>query len=121
MEALQGILERIVFENTETGYTIGRLSSREYPNELITVVGNLASASAGESVLLKGIWTNNPKYGKQFQIEAYESVLPATVVGMRKYLGSGLIKGIGPVMAGRIVNCFGMDTMDVIERAHPKS
>ena len=120
MEALQGILERIVFENTETGYTIGRLSSREYPNELITVVGNLASANAGESVLLKGIWTNNPKYGKQFQIEGYETVLPATVVGIRKYLGSGLIKGIGPVMAGRIVRCFGMDTMDVIESAPKK-
>ena len=120
MDSLQGILERIVFENVETGYTIGRLSSREYPNELITVVGNLASANAGESVLLKGIWTNNPKYGKQFQIEGYETVLPATVVGIRKYLGSGLIKGIGPVMAGRIVNCFGMDTMDVIESAPKK-
>ena len=120
MEALQGILERIVFENAETGYTIGRLSSREYPNELITVVGNLASANAGESVLLKGMWTNNPKYGKQFQIEGYETVLPATVVGMRKYLGSGLIKGIGPVMAGRIVNRFGMDTVDVIEDAPKK-
>ena len=120
MEALQGILERIVFENAETGYTIGRLSSREYPNELITVVGNLASANAGESVLLKGMWTNNPKYGRQFQIEGYETVLPATVVGMRKYLGSGLIKGIGPVMAGRIVNRFGMDTMDVIEGAPKK-
>ncbi|MDE0040725.1 MAG: ATP-dependent RecD-like DNA helicase, partial [Candidatus Poribacteria bacterium] len=120
MESLQGILERIVFENAETGYTIGRLSSREYPNELITVVGNLASANAGESVLLKGIWTNNPKYGKQFQIEGYETVLPATVVGIRKYLGSGLIKGIGPVMAGRIVNCFGMDTMEVIESAPKK-
>ena len=120
MEALQGILERIVFENAETGYTIGRLSSREYPNELMTVVGNLASANAGESVLLKGIWTNNPKYGKQFQIEGYETVLPATVVGLRKYLGSGLIKGIGPVMAGRIVTCFGMDTMDVIESAPKK-
>ena len=120
MEALQGILERIVFENAETGYTIGRLSSRQYPNELITVVGNLASANAGESVLLKGNWINNPKYGKQFQIEGYETVLPATVVGIRKYLGSGLIKGIGPVMAGRIVNSFGMDTMDVIESAPKK-
>lgn len=120
MKSLQGILERIVFENAETGYTIGRLSSREYPNELITVVGNLASANPGESVLLKGIWTNNPKYGKQFQIEGYETVLPATVVGLKKYLGSGLIKGIGPVMAGRIVNCFGMDTMEVIESTPKK-
>ena len=116
METLQGILERIVFENPETGYTIGRFTSRDYPSELITVVGNLASANAGESMLLKGLWINNPKYGRQFQIEGYETVMPATVVGLRKYLGSGLIKGIGPVMASRIVNQFGIDTLDVIEK-----
>ena len=116
METLQGILERIVFENPETGYTIGRLSSRDHPGELITVIGNLASANAGESMLLKGWWVNNPKYGRQFQIDGYETVLPATIVGLRKYLGSGLIKGIGPVMAARIVNKFGMDTIDVIEK-----
>jgi exodeoxyribonuclease V alpha subunit len=116
METLQGILERIVFENPETGYTIGRFTSRDYPSEPITVVGNLASANAGESMLLKGMWVNNPQYGRQFQIEGYETVMPATIVGLRKYLGSGLIKGIGPVMASRIVTQFGMDTLDVIER-----
>ena len=120
METLQGILERIVFENPETGYTIGRFTSRDYPSELITVVGNLASANAGESMLLKGMWVNNPQYGRQFQIEGYETVMPATIVGLRKYLGSGLIKGIGPVMASRIVNQFGMDTLDVIERTPRK-
>jgi len=104
METLKGILERIVFENLETGYTIARLTSREYPNELITVVGNLVSANAGESLLLKGWWVSNPQYGRQFKIESYETVLPATIVGLRKYLGSGLIKGIGPVMAARIIN-----------------
>ena len=120
METLNGILERIVFENTETGYTIARLSSREYPGELITVVGNVASMNAGESLLLKGWWGNNPKYGRQFQIDSYETVLPATIVGLRKYLGSGLIKGIGPVMAARIVTQFGMDAMDVIEKSPEK-
>ena len=120
METLNGILERIVFENTETGYTIARLSSREYPGELITVVGNVASINAGESLLLKGWWGNNPKYGRQFQIDSYETVLPATIVGLRKYLGSGLIKGIGPVMASRIVTQFGMDAMDVIEKSPEK-
>ena len=120
MEKLVGILERIVFENTETGYTIARLTSRDYPTELITVVGNLAAASAGESLALSGEWVDNPQYGRQFKIEGYETVLPATVVGLRKYLGSGMIKGVGPVMATRIVNKFGMDTMDVIEQAPGK-
>ena len=120
MEKLVGILERIVFENTETGYTIARLTSRDYPTELITVVGNLAAASAGESLALSGEWVNNPQYGRQFKIDGYETVLPATVVGLRKYLGSGMIKGVGPVMATRIVNKFGMDTMDVIEQAPEK-
>ena len=120
MDKLVGILERIVFENAETGYTIARLTSRDYPTELITVVGNLAAASAGESLALSGEWVNNPQYGRQFKIEGYETVLPATVVGLRKYLGSGMIKGVGPVMAARIVNKFGMDTMDVIEQAPEK-
>ncbi len=120
MDKLVGILERIVFENAETGYTIARLTSRDYPTELITVVGNLAAASAGESLALSGEWVNNPQYGRQFKIEGYETVLPATVVGLRKYLGSGMIKGVGPVMATRIVNKFGMDTMDVIEQAPEK-
>ena len=120
MDKLVGILERIVFENAETGYTIARLTSRDYPTELITVVGNLATASAGESLALSGEWVNNPQYGRQFKIEGYETVLPATVVGLRKYLGSGMIKGVGPVMAARIVNKFGMDTMDVIEQTPEK-
>ncbi len=114
METLQGILERIVYESSDTGYTVGRLSARDHA-ELITVVGNLASINPGESLLLQGQWVDNPRYGRQFQIEKYETILPANVVGLRKYLGSGLIKGIGPKMAGLIVRKFGMDTMDVIE------
>ena len=114
METLQGILERIVYENPDSGYTVGRLSARDHA-ELITVVGNLASINAGESLLLQGEWVDNPRYGRQFQIEKYETILPANIVGLRKYLGSGLIKGIGPKMAALIVRKFGMDTMDVIE------
>ena len=120
MDTLQGTLERIVYENEETGYTIARFSSRDYPNELLTVVGNLMSANPGEGLLLKGQWVINPKYGRQFKIEDYETVMPATLVGLKKYLGSGLIKGIGPVMAGRIINHFGLDTMDIIERSPRK-
>ena len=114
METLQGILERIVYENPDTGYTVGRLSARDHA-ELITVVGNLASVNPGESLLLQGEWVDNAKYGRQFQIQKYETILPANVVGLRKYLGSGLIKGIGPKMATRIVQKFGMDTMDIID------
>ena len=119
METLQGILERIVYENTDTGYTVGRLSARDHA-ELLTVVGNLASVNPGESLLLQGAWVDNAKYGRQFQIEKYETILPANVVGLRKYLGSGLIKGIGPKMAALIVRKFGMDTMDVIEHEPDK-
>ncbi len=119
METLQGILERIVYESPDTGYTVGRLSARDHA-ELITVVGNLASINPGESLLLQGEWVDNAKYGRQFQIEKYETILPANVVGLRKYLGSGLIKGIGPKMAGLIVRKFGMDTMDVIENEPEK-
>ena len=119
METLQGILERIVYENPDTGYTVGRLSARDH-SELITVVGNLASINPGESLLLQGEWVDNAKYGRQFQIEKYETILPANIVGLRKYLGSGLIKGIGPKMAALIVRKFGMDTMDVIEQEPDK-
>ena len=119
METLQGILERIVYESPDTGYTVGRFSARDHA-ELLTVVGNLASINPGESLLLQGEWVDNPKYGRQFQIEKYETILPANVVGLRKYLGSGLIKGIGPKMAALIVRKFGMDTMDIIEHEPDK-
>ncbi len=119
METLSGILERIVYENPENGYTVGRFSARGHP-ELITIVGNLASVNAGESLLLSGEWANNPKYGLQFQIDRYETIQPANVLGIRKYLSSGMIKGIGPKMATRIVSKFGMDTIDVIEQTPEK-
>lgn len=119
METLNGILERIVYENPDNGYTIGRFSARGQ-SELVTIVGNLASIYAGESLVLNGEWVNNPKYGRQFQVEKYETILPANIAGIKKYLGSGLIKGIGPKMASRIVNKFGMDTIDVIEQEPDK-
>ena len=120
MEVLQGTIERVVFENVDNGYVIARLNSESSPGELITVVGNLASINPGESLLLKGLWVNNPKYGRQFKIEQYETVLPSTIIGLRKYLGSGLIKGVGPVMANRIVDKFGPDTLEIIENQPEK-
>ena len=119
METLSGILERIVYENPDSGYTVGRFSAYGHA-ELVTIVGNLASVNAGESLLMSGEWKNNPKYGTQFQIDRYETIQPATVNGIRKYLGSGMIKGIGPKMATRIVSKFGMDTIDVIEQTPEK-
>ena len=119
MDTLQGILERIVFENPDNGYTVGRFSARGHP-ERVTVVGNLVSVNPGESLILQGTWVNTAQYGRQFKIERYATILPANIVGLRKYLGSGLIKGIGPKMAARIVNKFGMDTMDIIEQAPEK-
>ena len=120
METLRGILERIVYENEQDGYIIARFTSSEYGPELLTVVGNLMSASPGENLLLKGEWINHPRYGRQFRIEEYKTILPATVAGVKKYLGSGLIKGIGPVMAARIVSQFGLDTLEIIENVPEK-
>ncbi|MFQ5858621.1 MAG: ATP-dependent RecD-like DNA helicase [Anaerolineae bacterium] len=122
METLRGTLERIVYENEETGYTVARLSSdAPHPTtDLITVVGKFVSATPGEHLLLKGRWITHPKYGRQFKFEEYRTVAPATVEGIKKYLSSGLIKGIGPVMAERITEHFGLHTLEVIE-AEPEA
>ncbi|HEX9017222.1 MAG TPA: ATP-dependent RecD-like DNA helicase [Chloroflexota bacterium] len=111
---LEGVVERITYSNDENGYTIARLQTVE-GRDLVTIVGNLPSLSVGESLKLQGRWTSHPKFGRQFQVEQYQVVLPATAEGIRRYLGSGLIKGIGPVTASRIVDHFGMETLDVIE------
>jgi exodeoxyribonuclease V alpha subunit len=114
MEELEGVLERIIYEAEETGYTVARFRSPTFKEEL-TVVGNLLACSPGEHLLLRGRWTEHPKYGRQFQIEEYRTTTPATVAGIRKYLGSGLIKGIGPVLAERITDHFGLETLKIIE------
>lgn len=114
MEFLIGAVDRIVFSNSENGYTIARFSARGRYDQ-ITVVGNLAGISAGAYLKLWGQWKNHPVYGEQFEFENYQEERPATVEGMRKYLGSGLIKGIGPVTATRIAEHFGVYTLDVID------
>lgn len=113
--SLEGVVERITYSNEENGYTIARLQPAE-GHELLTIVGNLASINVGESLRLQGRWTTHARFGRQFQVERYQVTLPATAEGIRRYLGSGLIKGIGPVTAGRIVDRFGMETLDVIEQ-----
>ena len=110
---LQGQIERITYTNEENGYTIARLKVYGQ-KELVTITGTLMAAAPGEIIKMKGQWFNHPKYGEQFKIVHYKTAVPASVYGIRKYLGSGLIKGIGPVMAKRIVNQFGKDTLEVI-------
>ncbi|WP_409237384.1 ATP-dependent RecD-like DNA helicase [Streptomyces sp. PA5.6] len=114
---LEGVLERITYANEETGYTVARVDTGRGSGDLLTVVGALLGAQAGESLRMHGRWGSHPQYGKQFTVENYTTVLPATIQGIRRYLGSGLIKGIGPVMADRITTHFGVDTLDIIETA----
>ncbi|MBB0230932.1 SF1B family DNA helicase RecD2, partial [Streptomyces calidiresistens] len=114
---LEGVLERITYANEENGWTVARVDAGR--GDLVTVVGALLGAQPGESLRMRGRWGSHPQHGRQFQVDNYTTVLPATVQGIRRYLGSGLIKGIGPKTAERIVDHFGTDTLDVIE-ADPK-
>jgi exodeoxyribonuclease V alpha subunit len=110
------VLERVTFANPETGYTIARIDPAPGGRgDLITAVGPLLGAQVGESLRMRGRWTSHPKYGKQFEVHSYTTVLPATIAGIQRYLGSGLIKGIGPVMADRMVAHFGVDIMHIID------
>jgi exodeoxyribonuclease V alpha subunit len=117
LAVLDGVLERVTFANPETGYTIARIAPERghAGDDLVTAVGPLLGAQVGESLRLHGRWRSHPRYGKQFEVVSYATVLPATEQGIRRYLGSGMIKGIGPVMAERMVACFGTDILHVIE------
>src|SRR5918999_4232087 len=115
---LEAVLERFTYVNEETGYTVARVATERSGaggGDLLTVVGPLLGAQVGESLRLTGWWTSHPKYGGQLETQGYTTVLPATIQGIRRYLGSGLIKGIGPVMAERMVDHFGTDILRVIE------
>lgn len=116
MAVLEGVLERITYANEENGYTVARVDTGHGANDLLTVVGSLLGAQPGESLRMEGRWGSHPQFGKQFTVENYTTILPATIQGIRRYLGSGLIKGIGPVMADRITTHFGVGTLDIIEQ-----
>ena len=111
---LEATLERITFANEDNGYTIAKVDTG-HGRDLVTVVGSLLGAQPGEALRMRGRWGSHPQYGKQFQVEDYTTVLPATVQGILRYLGSGLIKGIGPKLAEKIVDHFGVASLDVIE------
>ncbi|MEU6976558.1 ATP-dependent RecD-like DNA helicase [Streptomyces sp. NPDC046371] len=117
LAVLEGVLERITYANEESGYTVARVDTGRGSGDLLTVVGALLGAQPGESLRMEGRWGSHPQYGRQFTVENYTTVLPATIQGIRRYLGSGLVKGIGPVFADRITTHFGLDTLQVLEEA----
>jgi len=110
---LEGVLERITFYNEENGFLIGKLKGNDKTAE-IAVVGKAPKVQCGETLELRGKWVNHPKHGRQFSFDSFESKLPASAYGIRKYLASGLIHGIGKTYANKIVDKFGADTLKII-------
>jgi len=119
MITIKGILERLTYQNQDNHYTVARLRIAKI-NDPVTVVGYLAGVFEGESLEISGKWATHSKYGEQFKVEVYKVVLPATVSGIRKYLGSGMIKGVGRSLADKIVDHFEERTLDIIENEPEK-
>ncbi len=113
-ETVKGQIDRVTFHNPDNGYTVARLES-ENSGDIITVVGNMPSPEPGQVISFTGKWVIHSRYGEQFEFSEYSYEVPATKESIRKYLGSGLIPGIGPVMADRIVSEFGEEALDIID------
>ena len=116
-ESINGIVERITFHNEENGYTVIKVKTPK-SKDLVTITGKCIHILEGEHIQCDGIWNNNPKYGKQFQAELIKTIPPSSLIGIEKYLASGLVEGIGPHFAKRLVKKFGHDVFDIIEN-HP--
>lgn len=114
MMKIRCVVERVTYQNPENGYSVLKVRVKGY-DELVTVVGNLLDATAGSVLLIDGNWKVDAKYGRQFIAETWTETVPATLYGIEKYLGSGLIKGVGPRLAKQIVSQFGLDTIEIIE------
>ena len=114
MIKIRAVIEHITFQNSENGYSIMKAKVKDQP-DLVTLVGTMLDVPVGSVLLCEGDWKIDRKYGQQFVVESFEEVMPATVYGIEKYLGSGLVKGIGPKFAQLIVRQFGTDTIEVIE------
>lgn len=114
MIKIRCVVERITYQNPENGYSVLKVAIKGY-DDLVPLVGNLLDANVGSVLLVDGNWKVDGKYGRQFVAEKWEETMPATVYGIEKYLGSGLIKGVGPKFAKRIVQQFGTDTLEIIE------
>lgn len=115
-DILEGVLERITFVNEENGWGVFRLAI-EGKRDLVTAVGNLLGVQPGESLRLSGRWTTSRQYGEQFDVASYTTLRPSSLVGIERYLGSGLVKGVGKVFAKRLVETFGAETLEVIEHS----
>ena len=115
-EAIAGIVERVTFHNPENGFCVLRVKARGH-RDLVTVVGHAANVTAGEFVQVDGTWVNDRTHGLQFRARTLRAAAPTTIEGIEKYLGSGMIKGIGPVYAAKLVRAFGIEVFDVIETA----
>ncbi|NDD99281.1 ATP-dependent RecD-like DNA helicase, partial [bacterium] len=115
LETLAGTIDQIVFQNEENGYTVARLKSPSL-KEPVVVVGNLMPLSSGEIITAEGLWKHHPAFGRQFVVEAFEVSLPKDLKGIERYLESGVIKGIGPTYAKRIVDYFGTKTFDILDQ-----
>ena len=114
-ERISGLVERVTFYSEESGFTVLRVKIRDR-RDLVTVVGTLVDATAGEWLGASGHWVVDLRHGPQFKAKVLRTTHPKTVEGIEKYLGSGSIKGIGPHFASRLVAAFGVDVFDVIEK-----
>jgi len=113
MQEIQGFVDTIVYQNDENGYAIARIKDRD---ETITIVGYIPYLSEGQSLKLVGDWTAHPTFGQQFKVQSWEELLPDSVKGIERYLASGVIAGIGPVTAKKIVDKFGVATLDILDK-----
>ena len=114
MAKIRGVVEHITYQNPENGWTVMKVKVKDY-KDLVTLNGSMLDVPVGSVLLCEGYWKVDARYGQQFIVENWEEVMPATIYGIEKYLGSGLVKGIGPVYARSIVKRFGLETLDVIE------
>jgi len=110
--SIQGTIGRITYQHPETHYTVARLDEDGGPGT--TIVGAIFPVSEGEEIKVTGVWKRHPRYGLQFQVDHWEKIDPATREGIEKYLGSGMIKGIGPTYAKRLVAAFGLETLKIL-------
>ena len=112
MDEIQGMIQEIVFRNETNGYTVLEITD---DRQETTVVGHFPFVNLGETIKVAGQWVDHQDYGRQFKMEAYNVITPATLNGIERYLASGLISGIGPATAKKLVEKFGLDTLDIIQ------
>ncbi|NDE82147.1 MAG: ATP-dependent RecD-like DNA helicase, partial [Chlamydiia bacterium] len=116
MDSVAGYIENIVYNEPDTGFTVARFKIPSQ-KEVITIIGSLPSVQPGETLSCKGIWKTHPQHGRQFEVQSFESRAPSDLIGIQKYLESGMIKGIGPIYAERIVQTFGVHALQIIDES----